>query len=370
MFKTMQTNIYTADQLFTGTEWLAGQALIVQEGKIKAIVPQADLEGAGNRIDYGPGFLAPALIDIQLYGASGKLLATHPTAEAVSLTAEYCRSGGATLCLPTVATNSLDVFYQAIDAVKAYLAAGGKGVWGLHLEGPWINKVKRGAHPEQFIHSPGADEVASLVAYGRGVVKMITLAPEVCSPEIVKMIQGEGIIVSAGHSNATYEEATDAFNRGITTVTHLYNAMSALQHRSPGMVGAVMAHHKVKASIIVDGHHVDFAAVKIAKSIMKERLFVITDAVTETTEGVYQHRLAGDKYECNGTLSGSAITMFQSFRNLVDHAEVDIGEALRMCSLYPAEVLGCNDQYGKIAPGYAAQFIVVNKQLDLLEVIT
>ncbi len=366
----MQTNIYTADQIFTGTEWLAGQAIVVQDGIIQAIVPEAELAVAGNRIDYGSSFIAPALIDIQLYGASGKLLAAHPTPEAVSLTAEYCRSGGATLCLPTVATNSLDVFYRAIDAVKAYLAAGGKGVWGLHLEGPWINKVKRGAHPERFIHAPGVEEVESILAYGRGVVKMITLAPETCSPEIVEMIQDEGIIVSAGHSNATYEEATDAFNRGITTVTHLYNAMSALQHRSPGMVGAVMTHDKVKASVIVDGHHVDFAAIKIAKTIMKERLFVITDAVTETTEGVYQHSLVGDKYECNGTLSGSAITMFKSFQNLVNKVGVDQGEALRMCSLYPAEVLGCDDQWGKIAPGYAAQFIVVNKQLDLLEVIT
>ncbi|MEJ7912405.1 MAG: N-acetylglucosamine-6-phosphate deacetylase [Chitinophagaceae bacterium] len=366
----MQTNIYSADQIFTGTEWLAEQALVVQAGKIKTIVPLADLGDEVERIDFTGSFIAPAFIDIQLYGASGKLLAAHPTTEAVSLIAKYSLSGGATLCLPTVATNTLEVFYQAIDAVRAYLAAGGKGVWGLHLEGPWINKEKRGAHPERFIHAPGSEEVASLLKYGRGVIRMITVAPEVCNREILEMIQGEGILVSAGHSNATYEEATDAFNSGITTVTHLYNAMSALQHRSPGMVGAVMAHEKVKASIILDGHHVDFAAIRIAKTIMKERLFVITDAVTETSEGVYQHQLVGDKYECNGTLSGSAITMFRSFQNLVNKVELDLDEALRMCSLYPAEVLGCHDQYGKIAPGYAAQFIVVNKQLDLLEVIT
>ena len=198
---------------------------------------------------------------------------------------------------------------------------------------------------------------------------MITLAPEVCSAEIMQLIRNEGILISAGHSNATYEEATEAFDEGITTVTHLYNAMSPLQHRAPGMVGAVLAHNKVHSSIIADGHHVDFAAIKIAKSIMKERLFVITDAVTDTAEGLYQHQRSGDKYECGGTLSGSAITMFQSFKNLVNKVGIEADEALRMCSLYPARVLGCEGQYGKIAPGYTAQFVVIDKQLEKVAVI-
>jgi len=132
--------------------------------------------------------------------------------------------------------------------------------------------------------------------------------------------------------------------------------MSALQHRSPGLVGAVFNHPGVMASIVPDGYHVDFAAVKIAKKIMKERLFVITDAVTETSEGLYPHHLAGDKYESNGILSGSALTMMKSVKNLVQHCDIELDEAIRMCSLYPAQVLGL-DNLGKIEKGYKASFI-------------
>jgi N-acetylglucosamine-6-phosphate deacetylase len=150
----------------------------------------------------------------------------------------------------------------------------------------------------------------------------------------------------------------------------LYNAMSPLQHRQPGLVGATMNDPKITSSIIPDGHHVDYAAIAIAKKIMGERLYVITDAVTETNEGPYQHQLAGDKYECNGVLSGSALSMHKAFKNLIEHAEIEIEEALRMCSLYPAKVLGCGDEYGKIVPQAVGQFLVLNKQLEIVEVIT
>jgi N-acetylglucosamine-6-phosphate deacetylase len=191
----------------------------------------------------------------------------------------------------------------------------------------------------------------------------------VCSEDVLRLLLDSGIVISAGHSNATYQQATTAFDKGIPAVTHLYNAMSSLHHREPGLVGAALQHHKVAASIIPDGHHVDFAAISIAKKLMGERLFAITDAVTETTEGAYRHHLAGDKYECNGTLSGSAISMHRAFTNLVEKAGIAVEEALRMCSLYPARVLGLSHQYGRLAPGNAAQFVVLNKQLKLVEVI-
>jgi len=145
--------------------------------------------------------------------------------------------------------------------------------------------------------------------------------------------------------------------------------MSSLQHREPGLVGAALLHPQVRASIIADGYHVSFEAIKIAKQIMGRRLFAITDAVTETTEGHYPHELVGDKYECNGTLSGSALTQHQSLLNLVNKAGVELGEAIRMCSLYPAEVIGADEVYGRIAPGYTAQFVVLNHQLELTAVI-
>lgn len=365
----MQMKFYTADRIFTGTQWLEGAVIQTANGQVVSIQSQ-DQVNKSEVQSYHDAFIAPAFIDVQLYGAHGRLLSVYPESNTLSLIAEYCRSGGTTLCLPTVATNTNEVFLQCIDAVRNYWSNGGKGVWGLHLEGPWINPIKRGAHIESLIHAPDITEVKKLLEYGKGVVKMITLAPEVCSPEVLALIQSYGITISAGHSNASFEQATDAFDNGIGTITHLYNAMSSLQHRAPGMVGAAFLHPSVRASIIADGHHVDFEAIRIAKQLMGERLFVITDAVTNTDKGPYQHQMAGDKYESGGTLSGSAITQKHSLQNLVNKVGVELGEALRMCSLYPAQVIDADSLYGKIAPGYAAQFAIISNDLDLLDVVT
>ena len=270
---------------------------------------------------------------------------------------------------PTVATNTLDVFHKSIDAVKKYWSEGGEGVIGLHLEGPWLNPEKSGAHPKELIHSPSIKEVEELLECGKGVISMITIAPEVCSNEVIALIGSYNIVISAGHSNATYEEAITAFDNGIATVTHLYNAMSSLQHRAPGLVGAAFNHPSVMASIIPDGHHVDYAAVNIAVKQMKERLFVITDAVTETNEGVYHHHFENDKYTANGILSGSCLTMHKAFLNLVAHLKLTVEDAAKMCSLYPAQLMGLK-QYGKIAPGYSAQFLLLDDQLNLKEIIS
>ena len=364
----MAIQYYTADQIFTGSEWLKNVVIHTIDGRIQSLLPADSVDSTAVHT-YNNSMIIPAFLDIQLYGAHGRLLAVYPDGETLFQTVDYCQRGGAVLCLPTVATNSKEVFFQCIDAVREYWQEGGPGIWGLHLEGPWLNPVKRGAHIEAFIHSPTIEEVKELLEYGNGVVKMITLAPEMCSAEVIKLIQSYGITISAGHSNATFEQASAAFDNGIHAVTHLYNAMSALQHREPGLVGATLLHPKVRASIIADGHHVSFEAIKIAKQVMGERLFVITDAVTETTSGHYQHELVGDKYECNGTLSGSALTQHQSMLNLVQKAEVPLEEAIRMCSLYPAQVIGADEMYGRIAPGYAAQFVVLSQDLALANVI-
>ena len=360
---------FIADKIFTGTEWLTDHTIIINDYSIDKLLPSAELPSDLD-ITKRKGTIVPAFIDLQIYGAYNKLLAVDPVPQTLHLINEYCRKGGAVLFLPTVATNTPEVFYKCIDSVRQYWDSGGKGVWGLHVEGPWLNPEKRGAHIENLIHSPGMEEVEELLQYGKGIIKMITLAPEMCNGEIIRLIEQHGIVVSAGHSNATYEEALNSFDKGITTVTHLYNAMSGLQHRAPGLVGACFNHAHVKASIIADGHHVDFAAITIAKKIMGERLFVITDAVAETGEGYYQHKLAGDKYECNGVLSGSALTMHKSFINLVQKAGIEIGEALRMCSLYPAHVLGCAHEYGRIAAGYSKQFLLLNNEWEIAEIFT
>ena len=251
--------IYSANKIFTGTEWLTNYSIIVEDEIIIDIVPTSSIRTSAHEHIYAS--LVPSFIDIQIYGAHGKLLAVQPNADALFGLYDYCRNGCALHFMPTVATNSYDVFYKCIDAVKDYWQQGGKGCLGLHIEGPWINKIKRGAHIESFIHSPNIDEVKKLLDYGKDVIKIITLAPEVCSNEVIQLIQSNNIIISAGHSNATYQQATNAFNNGIKTATHLYNAMSAFQHREPGMVGAIFNHPTAMCSIVPDGYHVDFAAI-------------------------------------------------------------------------------------------------------------
>jgi N-acetylglucosamine-6-phosphate deacetylase len=361
---------YLADQIFTGSKWITEKTAITTEGGFITSMERVPHELPGEVINLDGKLLIPSFIDLQIYGANKKLFAVCPTVDALQDLHTYCAEGGAPLFQPTVATNKMEVFHACIDAVRAYWLQNGKGLIGLHLEGPWINEEKRGAHIKEWIHAPHIDEVKSLLEYGKGVISMITLAPEVCSVDVVKLIQSYGVVVSAGHSNATYRQAMESLDGGITTITHLYNAMSPLQHRAPGFVGAAFQHPSAKASIIPDGFHVDYAAVAIAVTMMKERLFVITDAVTETNTGRYQHKKEGDKYEAGGILSGSALTMFKAFTNLVREVKVPLGQAANMCGLYPARVMGLDNKYGEIAPGYAAQFLVLDKDLNLLDVIS
>jgi len=345
------SSFYAAQELFTGTHWISEVNIEVNNGKIISI----SKEGYDPKNAFP--LIVPALIDLQIYGAAGKLLSEFPDADCIEKTYQYCLKGGAAYFQPTIASQTTEIIYKAIDAVRDYKTNGGKGCIGLHIEGPWINVAKKGAHQQDIIHSPSLQEVKDLLAYGKQWISMITLAPEVCTNEIIDLIQSNGIVVSAGHSNASYETATEFFNQNIRVATHLFNAMSAFQHRAPGMVGALFNHKSAMCSLVTDGHHVDFNAIKIAKQIMGERLFCITDAVTTTTTGIYQHVLNGDKYESHGTLSGSALTQLKSVHNLINEVGIDLGEAIKMCSVYPAKVM-------KIA-GMNAR-IDINENADLL----
>lgn len=360
---------YTADHIFTGDRWLENHVVLSENGKITTIIPGSSYNGDVAVKSFPGSILAPAFLDLQIYGAFGRLLTVYPEPESLSRLNQYCRQGGAAYCLPTVATNTYEVFNKSIDAVRQYWMEGGEGVLGLHIEGPWINKIRRGAHIEAMIHSPSMEDVTKLLDYGRGVIKMITLAPEVCNEEIIKKILSYGVVISAGHSDATYQQGFNAFNNGIGTATHLFNAMSPLQHRNPGLVGAIMDHKSAMCSIIPDGYHVDWPAIRIAKQVLKERLFVITDAVTDTDKGPYPHMLAGDKYESSGILSGSALTMAKAVQNLISEAGIEKEEALRMCSMYPAKVIGLEKHFGKIAPGFTTNFVILDPGMNVKQVI-
>lgn len=361
---------YTAGRIFTGDNWIENHAVLVANGQVTAVLPSAQLPAEAVLQSFPGKYLVPAFIDAQVYGAGGKLFSVHPDPLTLQDMQQAFRASGTVLFQPTMATNTMSAFRKGIDAVRAYWDKGGTGVHGLHLEGPWLNPKKAGAHVSEWMHAPTPETVASLLDYGRGVVTMLTLAPELCSPAVWELLQQYDVVLSAGHSNASFEEATASFDKGITAVTHLFNAMSPLEHRAPGLAGATLSHPRVFGSIIPDGHHLRFEVVRLAQQLMKDRLFAITDAVTETTEGPYQHSFAGDRYECNGTLSGSAISMFYAFRNLYMHCGIALEDALRMCSLYPARALRIDNRYGKIAPQYRAQFLVLTDGFELADVIT
>lgn len=358
---------YFADELFTGTEMLEGLVVLTENNLINAILP-ADSLPAGYPLLSFPGcFIAPAFIDLQVYGGNGKLFSHSLDTESLDATFAACLTGGCSHFMITMATNSMENFFKGIDAVSDYQASGKKGLLGLHLEGPWINPLKKGAHIEAFIQKPTRGEVLQLLERGRGVIRMITLAPEQCDDEILGLIMDHGILVSAGHSNASYAQARQAFDRGVPAATHLFNAMSPLQGREPGMVGAIYDDANVMASIICDGVHVDFNSVRISKKIMGERLYFITDAVTENGEGNYRHVFQGNKYTLpDGTLSGSCMTMMSTCQNAVLHAGISLDESLRMSSVYPAGLLK-NPFLGKIQTGMPADFnIISKKKLELV----
>ncbi len=348
--------------VFTGDRFINGVAVLVNKGMVEAVIPAADIPADTDRYDLQGNFLVPAFIDLQLYGGNGLLFSQTLNDKAITATDAYCVTGGCTRFLLTMATNSIAVFLQGIDVVKKFLQQNQtSGLLGLHLEGPYINPVKRGAHLAEHIKQPTVDEIKLLLDKAEGTVKMMTLAPEQCSDEVLQLLIDNHVVVSAGHSNATYKQATEGFNKGITAATHLFNAMSPLQGRELGMVGAIYDHATAYSSIVCDGFHTSFEAVRISKKMMQERLFLITDAVTETKEGAYQHLLKDDRYVLpDGTLSGSALTMMSAVNNCMLHAGIEFDEALRMASLYPARVANLL-QHGKIEEGFVADFAVLSK---------
>ena len=358
------THCISAQELFTGNSWMTEAVIEITDGKISAIKKE--------NYDHQNAYplVVPALIDLQIYGAGGKLLSEFPEADTIQKIYDYCIAGGAAYFQPTIASQSNEVIMAAIKAVKDYKSFGGKGCMGLHIEGPWINPIKKGAHNEAVIHSPSLDEVKAIIDFGRNEIGMITVAPEVCSQEIIDLIQSNGIVVSAGHTNADYASAMEFFDSGIKVATHLFNAMSPLQHRAPGVVGALFNHKTAMCSLVADGYHVDFSAVQIAKKIMGERLFCITDAVTTTGSGFYQHQLVGDKYESAGTLSGSALTQLKSVNNLVEQAGIDFGEAVKMCSLYPAQIMQQKNITGTIAINEKADLLCLSADRQLIKMYT
>ncbi|WP_412466421.1 N-acetylglucosamine-6-phosphate deacetylase [Pedobacter sp. KLB.chiD] len=311
----------------------------------------------------------PGFIDLQIYGAGDRLFSADPTAESLTIIEDDLLKKGTTGFLACMATNSQEVFDECIKAAKAHRSTA-KNCLGLHLEGPFLNPKRLGAHVPAFVRKASLDEIKKLIDFGDGVIKMITIAPELQDDEVIQFLLDNGVIISLGHSNATFDEATAAYNKGIQTTTHLFNAMSPIHHREPGIPTAVFNHDKAMASIIVDGQHVDFEVVKFSHKILKERLFLITDAVTACSIGPYQHLKKGNKFVMpDGTLSGSSLTMLEAVKNCVLYCGISLNDAIKMGTQYPAKLIGVENLTASIAIGQQANLLIIDDHFNLKEVI-
>lgn len=351
--------------IYTGEQALQGQSLLISDERILDIVPLSAVPADARQTDASGNLINAGFIDLQIYGAGGYLFSNAPSPAALQAVTNAIVRSGTTSYMLTFATNEMDIYLRSFEIVQQHPHP---ALAGIHLEGPYFNPVKRGAHIAHLIRTPVVEEVTALLTAAGGTLKMMTLAPEVTSDEVLRLLKAHGVIISAGHSNATFSKAMHGFANGISTVTHLFNAMSPLHHRDTGLPGAAFLSDHAYASIIPDGVHVDWQAFKIAKQMMGRRLFFITDAVQEVLQGPYMHVRKSDRYTLpDGTLSGSCITMLEGVRNAVNYGGVGLEEALRMASLYPAEVMGATE-LGRIQKGAKANLIMLNEKLELKKV--
>lgn len=313
--------------------------------------------------------LVPGFIDLQIYGAAGKLFSAEPTIETLQTIETDLLKKGTTSFLICVATNTPQVFNQCIEAVKAHQPQA-KNCLGIHLEGPFLNVKKSGAHVKEYIRKASLDEAKQLIDFGAGLIKMITLAPETQDEKVIQYFLDNNVIVSLGHSDATFNEATQAYNLGVQSTTHLFNAMSPIHHREPGIPTAVFNHPTAMASIIADGYHVNFEVIKFAQKLLKERLFLITDAVTTCNKGAYQHELIDHKFQMpDGTLSGSNLTMLEAIKNCVNQCDISFMDALNMATQYPAQLIKQAHIIGKIQNEGLANAVIIDADFNLKKVL-
>ncbi|EDM37594.1 N-acetylglucosamine-6-phosphate deacetylase [Pedobacter sp. BAL39] len=357
----------TNGQFFYSGQLVTNQYILIEDGRISRIA-EGPLPDGCQVIDVQGDLITPGFVDLQIYGSGGDLFSAYPTAETLKQMEADLRSKGTTGFLATVATNTWEIVYQAIDAAKAY-GARQSGFMGLHLEGPYLNPKRRGAHPEALMCKATLEEVKGLLDYAEGTIKMMTIADELQDEEVILFLKQKGIILSLGHSDCDFEQATAAFDKGFSTTTHLFNAMPSIHHRAPNLPVAVFSHPTAMASIIADGVHVDFEVIRMTSKVMGDRLFLITDAVTPCNIGPYQHELRGDRFVTpEGTLSGSNITMLQALGNCINHCDIPLETALRMATANPAKVMGPSAEFGTLSVGNHADLLCLSPSLGLNKV--
>lgn len=345
--------------VFQGDEWLVGCSLEAgADGTISFT------NGRHSQLPANEQWLLPAFVDCQVYGADGALFSAYPSVESLSKLAAHNAKQGTAACVVTIATQPAETIEACIAAVKQYKQQGLRGIVGLHLEGPFINPEKRGAHHAAWMMEADVKKLKHWLQLAEGCITMMTLAPECCSDEVLKLLTDHKVIISAGHSSIMYAEAMQMQHRGVRTVTHVFNAMNGLHHREPGLALAALHNDGVFASIIPDGIHVHGQMLKLAADAKQDKLFFITDAVTATTTGPYLHELRTDRY-CmpDGTLSGSCISMLQGVKFAVKKAGISPSRAVQMASTIPCKLL--NIEGGSLINGMKQPAVLINTQFEI-----
>ena len=361
-------------RVFDGERIIDGHSVVVDDGAIAAVVPDGDIpsDARTRRVE---GLLAPGFIDVQVNGGGGVLFNDQRTAEGIAAIGRAHRPYGTTGFMPTLITDTPEHMAEAIDAARAALAAGVPGALGIHIEGPFLSGERKGVHDPSLFREMTEADFALITSLGAGRTLM-TLAPERVPPEMIARLTAAGVIISAGHTTARYETVAAARTAGLTGFTHLFNAMPPLSGRAPGPVGAALDDPDSFVGIIADLFHVSAASLRIAIAAHGwRRMMLVTDAMpsvgSELTEflidGNTITRKDGTLLRGDGTIAGSDLDMATAVRNSVTALGLPLEAALSMASRAPAEFLRLGDELGRVAPGYRADLVLLNDNLDVTE---
>ena len=355
--------------------FVSDRAVLVEGERIVAVVVTSDVPRNFVRRDLHGALLLPGFIDVQVNGGGGVLFNDARSLDQLAKIGAAHRRFGTVGYLPTLISDDLDVIASAIELIEHALTQRLPGVLGIHIEGPFLNPARRGVHDASKFRSldEPAFELLTSLRQGR---TLVTLAPETTNSHMIRRLAAAGVVISAGHTNATYHQIRTALDAGLRGFTHLFNAMSPLTGREPGTVGAALDDLHSWCGLILDGHHVDPVALRLALRCKPiNRFMLVTDAMP--TVGMSGDRFMlqgraitvseGRCVDAQGTLAGSNLNMAAAVRNAMRLLEVDLAQAVRMASEYPAAFLGLDQEIGRIAAGQRANFVVADDALNVLD---